>query len=281
LYSHWQDNNQRMSGLPQPADGDGELPAADQAGIESKRKTGVLSILYGIYAWLAFLVCVIGAVLSAMLLPGLARRRRWVTRFARMPFFLAGIRTTVNGAEHLPDSPCVVVANHASYLDGVILQAFLPPRFSYVIKGEVRNVPVVHFFLRRIGAHFVERFAASAGARDARTLLRAADGGESLAFFPEGTFTAEPGLAAFRAGAFAAAQRAAIPVVPVVIRGARSILPAARLLPRHGTLAIDILPPFPVDDSITSKELAELARQRILAVLAEPDLVLRRRQATG
>ena len=270
-----------MSGLPQPADGDGDLPATDASGAASGKTTGILSLLYGLYAWLAFLVCVAGAALSAMLLPGLARRRRWVTRFARMPFFLAGIRTTVNGGEHLPDTPCVVVANHASYLDGVILQAFLPPRFSYVIKGEVRKVPVVHFFLRRIGAHFVERFAAGAGARDARTLLRAADGGESLAFFPEGTFSAEPGLAAFRAGAFAAAQRAAIPVVPVVIRGARHVLPAAHLLPRHGALTIDILPPIPVDDSSTSKQLAELARQRILEVLAEPDLVLRRRQTAG
>ncbi len=270
-----------MSGIPQPANGKDELPAELSVPATAQQRSGILASLYGIYAWFAFLVCVCGAVLSALLLPGLQRRRRWVTRFARLPFYLAGIDTAVHGADELPERPCIVVANHASYLDGIILQAFLPPRFSYVIKGEVRKVPVVHFFLRRIGAHFVERFSARGGARDARTLLRAAENGESLAFFPEGTFTAKPGLAAFRAGAFAAAQRAKLPVVPVVIRGARHILPAERILPRRGALRIDILAPLEANEDCSSKQIAEQARQRILSLLAEPDLVALRDPAPG
>lgn len=235
-------------------------------------KPGVFAAMYGVYAWLAFIVCVVGALLSALLLPGTTRRRRWVTRFARLPFRLAGIPVTVRGGERLPPEQCIVVANHASYLDGVILQAFLPPRFSYVIKGEMQNVPVVHFLLRRIGARFVDRGSAGRSARDARMLLRAADGGESLAFFPEGTFTGEVGLAAFRPGAFAAAMRAGLPVVPVVIRGARHILPAGRALPRRGPLEIEVLDALAPDAAGDSRELAALARQRILAVLGEPDL---------
>lgn len=231
-----------------------------------------LAPLYGIYAWSAFLVCVIGALFSAVCLPGVDRRRRWVMRFARLPFHLAGIPVSVAGLERLPDGQCIVVANHASYLDGIILQAFLPPRFSYVIKGEMQNVPVVHFLLRRIGARFVNRHSAGASARDARTLLRAADSGESLAFFPEGTFSPTPGLAAFRNGAFAAAQRAGLPVVPVVIRGARHILPGGRALPRHGPLSIDVLEPLAPDVADSGRELAGLARQRILELLDEPDL---------
>lgn len=234
--------------------------------------TGLLAPVYGIYAWLAFLVCVVGALVSALALPGTARRRRWVTRFARLPFRLAAIRVTVHGRERLPAGQCIVVANHASYLDGILLQAFLPPRFSYVIKGEMQDVPLVNFLLRRIGARFVNRHGAGASARDARTLLRAADGGESLAFFPEGTFSERPGLAAFRGGAFAAAIRAGLPVVPVVIRGARHILPAGRLLPRRGPLEIEVLAALAPDAADGSRELAGMVRQRMLAVLGEPDL---------
>ncbi|MGB5346951.1 MAG: lysophospholipid acyltransferase family protein, partial [Woeseia sp.] len=174
-------------------------------------------VVYGAYAWFAFGVCAVLALSSVVVLPGVARRRRWVTRFARAPFFLAGVPVTVQGMHKLPDVACVVVANHASYVDGVVLQAFLPPRFSYVIKGEMQRVPVVGFLLRRIGAHFVDRNTVGRSARDARTLLRAADNGDSLAFFPEGTFLPQPGLGPFRGGAFAAALRTQAPLVPVVI----------------------------------------------------------------
>lgn len=230
--------------------------------------------VYGIYAWLAFIVCFSGAVLFAVAVPDLERRRRWVSAAARSWLAVAGIRVVRHGLEHIPDGHCVIIANHASYMDGLILQAFLPPRFSFVIKGEMRKVPVVHFLLRRIGSKFVERFVASASVRDARRLLKAAEAGESLVVFPEGTFHVEPGLHRFRTGAFAAAIRGRLPVVPLAINGSREILPARRLLPRRGRLAIEVLPPILPGDSgfRSSKALAETARRRILAVLDEPDL---------
>ena len=229
---------------------------------------------YALYTWLIFVPCVSVAILCACLVPGLERRRRWVTACGRGFFALAGIRCTVTGTNRLPTSQCVVVANHASYLDGVILQSYLPPRFSYVIKGEVRKVPVLHFCLRRIGAHFVERHSATGSSRDARVLVRAAGSGESLAFFPEGTFVAEPGLGRFRPGAFVAAKKSSAPVVPVVIRGSRQILPAGTLLPAHGHLQIDILQPVASGgDDVTTQALATEARRRMLPILGEPDLL--------
>lgn len=179
------------------------------------------------------------------------------------------------GFEHLPPDDCIVVANHASYIDGVILQAALPVRFSYVIKGEAERAPVLGFFLRRLGAKFVDRFSAVGSARDARKLIRAASAGESLAFFPEGTFLHRPGLDRFRAGAFVAAISGSVPVVPLVISGSRDILRGGTFLPRHGHLGIDLLEPIGPEQEVfsDSKQLAELARQRILTVLDEPDLL--------
>jgi len=184
------------------------------------------------------------------------------------------VNVTIRGYEHLPPDSCVVVANHASYIDGPLLNGYLPARFGFVIKGEMRDIPVVHFLLRRCGSKFVERKETTGSSRDARQLVKAAKGGESLAFFPEGTFRREPGVARFRAGAFMAAIKGNMPVVPIAISGSRTMLPAGRLLPRRANLTIDILPAIaPGDEDFSSpRHLAETCRQRILRSLNEPDL---------
>ena len=85
-------------------------------------------ILYAIYGWAAFLVAALTALLCALFVPGLDRRRRCAAAAGRMFFILAGIPARVSGRENLPEGHCIVVANHGSYLDGVIMNAFLPPR---------------------------------------------------------------------------------------------------------------------------------------------------------
>jgi 1-acyl-sn-glycerol-3-phosphate acyltransferase len=179
-------------------------------------------------------------------------------------------------AEHLPAGPCVVVANHASYLDGVVLKAALPARFSFVIKKEVSRVPLAGLVLRRIGSEFVDRFNRHAGGMDARRLIKAADAGQALAFFPEGTFLARPGLGKFHTGAFAIATRAQLPIVPLAIRGTRHILPSGRFLPRPGRIHVQVLPPLGplhgVEPNAAVAQTRDLARARILAALDEPDL---------
>jgi hypothetical protein len=112
------------------------------------RKFGFGAFFFAIYAWLIFVLCVLSAILFALLLPGLERRRRWVTASARAIFVLTGMSVKVRGLEKLPEDHCIVVANHASYIDGALLFGYLPPRFAFVIKGEMQNFPGVHFMLR-------------------------------------------------------------------------------------------------------------------------------------
>ncbi|NCF23529.1 MAG: hypothetical protein GWP60_03240 [Gammaproteobacteria bacterium] len=235
----------------------------------------VLHALFGMYAIFAFAMCVLFSLFVAVLVPGLERRRRLVAGAARASFLLSGVRPEINGLENLPDRSCVVVANHASYLDGILLKGFLPARFSFVIKGEMRDVPIAHFLMRRSGARFVERFKSSESARDARQIVKAARGGESLGFFPEGTFLAEPGVGRFRAGAFMAAIKGGMPVVPIAISGTRAMLGAGRALPRPGPIRVNILAPILPDNAAYGNHhtLAETARQRILSALDEPDLL--------
>jgi 1-acyl-sn-glycerol-3-phosphate acyltransferase len=230
---------------------------------------------WGLFAWLSFGLAVLFVLVVAIVVPSAERRQKLATWGSKMIFVLPRIDVQVRGMDNLPTDNCVVVANHASYLDGPLLKGYLPWRFSFVIKGEMRNFPPAHFLLRRSGAKFVERTDIKGSTRDARQIVKAALGGESLGFFPEGTFRREPGVDRFRPGAFVAAVKGELPVVPIAIGGSRHMLPARVFLPRPGPLTIDILPAIaPGDPEFdTSRELAEAARQRILAVLDEPDLL--------
>jgi 1-acyl-sn-glycerol-3-phosphate acyltransferase len=171
------------------------------------------------------------------------------------------------------------VANHCSYIDGVVMQATLPPQFSFVIKTEMSRVPLAGTILRRIGAEFVDRSDRLRGQRDTRRLLRSATSGQAMAFFPEGTFSHEVGLLKFHVGAFAAAVRAHLPVVAVAIRGTRHCLPADSIWPRPGVIQVDVLNVFAppaadeaIEDRDAALRLRDAARAQILQALGEPDL---------
>lgn len=235
----------------------------------------VARIAWGVYAWAVFAFFSLLATLIVAILPGLPARRAVARRCARLIFLFSAIPLKVEGTQRLPEQACVVVANHASYLDGVILTAALPPSFSFVIKREMTSVPLAHLLLRRLGSEFVERFDSHRGASDARRIFRNARRGDALAFFPEGTFFAEPGLRRFRTGAFAAAARADLPVVPVIIRGARTLLPAQRWIPTRCPIEVLVTPPIEVPASgegHRASRLLRASRDRILERLDEPDL---------
>lgn len=230
---------------------------------------------FGLWCWAVFVAVAVVALVLGLAAPALSHRRHVARAAARAFFRATGIRLVVRGLEHLPAETCVVVANHASYLDGVIMQAALPPRFAFVIKREMTRVPLAHLLLRRLGSEFVERADRHRGGVDARRVLRRAATGQALAFFPEGTFQAERGLLRFHSGAFVAAHRNQVPLVPAVIRGAREVLPATRALPRHGRIEVEILAPIdspPADDHGGASFLRHAARTAILARLDEPDL---------
>ncbi len=234
----------------------------------------VLEGLYGVYALAVGLVMMPLGTLLIIFTPGLKNRRRLARWLARVLLALLGAGPRVSGLEALPAGACVVVANHASYVDGVVLKAVLPPRFSFVIKKEARNIPVGGFMLERLGSEFVTRDNDHAGATDARRILRAAADGQALGFFPEGTFVAEPGLRPFRLGAFLTAARSGLPVVPVAISGTRKMLPSGEWLPRPARLTVKVLAPFQPasSDRDAATALRDQARASILANLDEMDL---------
>lgn len=234
-----------------------------------------LAIPYLVIAALSFTALALLTLLVILPLPSLKLRRKIVRAAARTGLLLIGMRLVVRHAERLPSGPCVVVANHSSYIDGVLLKAVLPARFAFVIKREMNDVPLAGLLLRRIGAEFVDRGRGQRGARDARRVFRTAANGTSLAFFPEGTFEREPGLLRFHSGAFVTAVRNGYPVVPLVIRNARRALPPGILWPWPTRIEVDVLPPLTSVETSPEHAVVDLrrrARAQILAQLDEPDL---------
>src|SRR3954453_398325 len=138
-----------------------------------------LRLIYGIYAVAVFLVMALCALLATLCLPGVHRRRAAARAAARAFLWVAGMPLTVRCLERLPKGQCVVVSNHASYIDGVVFTAALPPRFGFVIKREMNNVPLAGLLLRRLVSEFVERFNRNRGAAAARRVLRNAVSGNS------------------------------------------------------------------------------------------------------
>jgi 1-acyl-sn-glycerol-3-phosphate acyltransferase len=228
--------------------------------------------VYGSYTWVALLAIVIPMCVLLAIAPRLHQRRRIARRAARLFLRVIGSPIRVEGSAIEPHYPCVVVANHASYLDGIILTAALPAGFTYLIKRQMASVPIAGFVLRRLGSAFVNREDMHDRKRIARTLMGLARRGDALGFFPEGTFSADPGLKPFHLGAFSAAARAKLPVVPIVIYGSRRKLPSKRLLAAPGPLRVRICDPLDVARHETARDLMQAARRAMLAHLDEPDL---------
>jgi len=230
--------------------------------------------LYAAYWWLVLVV--LSGACWPLVLAMPSRKLRWsiVHGVARLVLWATGISPNIRGdVDRIPPG-CVVVANHASYLDSLVLAAALPGEIAFVAKEELASQFVAGPFLRRIGTLFVSREDPEAGLKQADIAVGRAKAGETLVFFPEGTLTRAPGLAPFRLGAFTVAAQASIPVVPLAIRGTRSILRDGQWFPSHGAIELTIGPALETDEADFSAavDLRDKARAFILDHCGEPSL---------
>ena len=152
--------------------------------------------------------------------------------------------------------------------------AILPGDFAYVAKKELAGKFFSRVPMERLGVEFVERFEAQRGLEDTERIIKTVSGGRSVVFFPEGTFGRQPGLRPFHLGAFIAASQTGVPVVPLALRGTRSILRADQWFFRRGAVRLIIDPPIPPSgtDWDAALKLRDTARMQILRHCGEPDL---------
>ena len=242
----------------------------------------IFNSVYAVYCLVLFGLLAPVVWLSVMSLPGLDRRWTVMRKAAR---FLAKATFTpieVRGMEDLAGiGSCVLVSNHASYLDNFIMVAMLPLKFSFVAKGELKKYWFSRTFLERIEAEFVDRDDRQKSLEDARRFTLTARVGRNLLFYPEGTFTRIPGLRPFFLGAFKVSAETGLPVVPIAISGTRSKLRDVSLFTHRGGISITIgkpIDPHRLQEAgapdlwATAIKMHDAARVHILKYCGEPDL---------
>ncbi len=231
------------------------------------------AFLFAAYWWTVMaLLAAIGWIL-AVGLPRLGWRWTGLRIVTRMGLSLTGTGLAVEQHGTLP-RPAIIVSNHQSYLDGLALAAALPGELRFVAKRELLHQPIARLALKALGTLFVERSDIEQGVEDVRRAAEAARSGARLVFFPEGALTRAVGLMPFKLGAFAVAASTGTPIVPVVIRGTRSILRSGQWFPRHGRITVSIAAAVAPrgGDLMEAARLREAVRATMLRLCGEPDL---------
>ena len=152
-------------------------------------------------------------------------------------------RLRITGKNNISSSgPLIVVANHNSYVDPVVLALAFRRRIYFMAKSELFKIPLFGAFIRALGAFSVER-----GEPDRRALRRALEilaGGRILGIFPEGTRIRRPGLGEMEPGTAIIALKSDAPVLPVGITGSDRVMPEGTHLPHFPHITVNVGEPI-------------------------------------
>lgn len=215
----------------------GARPALRRAGRASA------AWLYADYAWLATVLIGGPAWLLVAALPGL--RVRWAVARAAGGLLRRALGIPLRVTGQFPSGrPFVIVANHASFIDALVLLLCLPEPVRFAAAQRFAAQRLAGPFLRRIGCEFLQPGGPQQAASATRRLATVLAAGHSLAVWPEGSLHPAPGLRPFHLGAFQAAVDAGVPVIPVGIRGTRDVVRPGTKLPRHAAASVWIGEPI-------------------------------------
>lgn len=222
----------------------------------SARVLAVLVILMPAF-WLAVMWTPRGEAVHALVCRWCRRALRW-----------SGCEVRTDGLEHIdPQASVLLVANHSSFLDSIVLFATVPGSFRFVANHLVATRPFIGLAVRKAGHIIVNRDSASSRAACARAMIACLRAGTSLLVFPEGT-RGDGALLPFRLGPFRVAASAERAVVPIAIRGTREILPRRLRLLARAPISVTILPPIGVDSARPASVLRDKAAEAIARALA-------------
>lgn len=209
------------------------------------------SMLRTLLAGLAVAVATIALAPLAVLghLLGLRARggglQQWCMRtWARSVSAAAGVSIVVHGREHIvAERGTVYVSNHVSWFD-IFSIAVVLPRYTFVAKEELRRIPIFGWGAEGAGVVFLSRENRKSAFEAYREVAEKVAQGLSVVVCPEGTRGGSYALRPFKKGPFVLAIAAKAPIVPVVVYGAREIMPREAWRVRSGTVHVHFLPPI-------------------------------------
>ena len=192
--------------------------------------------------------------------------------WAKILLWGSRVSVELRGQEQLAQTsgPLVLVTNHSSMYDILALLAGLNIDFKFVVKKELRKVPLWGYAMEKAGYLFIDRADSGQTLEIIRSAARKIREGSSVLFFAEGTRSADGSLGQFKRGAFTLASKSGCDVAPIAIKGAYEVLPKGSLLIRPGRITLTILPPV-VDPALkkNSKLLMAAVRERLLEGLGQ------------
>lgn len=143
----------------------------------------------------------------------------------KLILFMAGVKLTVIGEEHVPkDQAVLYVGNHRSYFDVVMTYARCPRLTGYVAKIEMLRYPLLRSWMKNLYCLFLDRKDLKAGLK---TILQGIDyikNGISICIFPEGTRNHHDDLLPFKEGSLKMAEKTGCPIIPMAITNSAEIL---------------------------------------------------------
>lgn len=181
-------------------------------------------------------------------------------------------RPNISGTENVdPALSYVIVANHLSLIDIPTLYGWLPLDLKWIMKKEIRRIPLIGSATARLGHIFLDRENHEAAVRELQQLKENLQPGTSILFFPEGTRSRNGELQAFKMGAFHMARDLEVPILPVTLRGTDKILTPDGMDLHPGTVRLIIHPAISLEQvrSSSPEALRDLSRETIASALAD------------
>ena len=191
----------------------------------------------------------------------------WFKSSVRGLFRLAYGGCDIEGMENIPaEGPLIIASTHRSYLDPIILGAFIPRVLYYMAKSELFEKPSFDAFIRAFGAFPVDR--ESARGSTFRTSMKLLRSGGAIVIFPEGGIVDSLGEQGFKAGAGTLATMTGSPILPVYLAGTNTLFSWPEVLSDSPWMSIHVGKPIYPGD-VRGREARERIVDRIGKSLQE------------
>ena len=177
--------------------------------------------------------------------------------WVRIVLRLIGVRVRLEGLENIPAGTCIFAANHVSNIDPLAFVPNIPRRVAVPLKKELFRMPILSYGLKLSKFIVVDRASRQAAADSLRQSVQYLNEGLSFAIYPEGTRSPDGRLLPFKRGAFLMAIQTGVPVVPVSIVGARSLMRKGESAIHPGEVVVRFRPPVE-SSSYTTATLRDL-----------------------